>query len=65
MSRDWNEKLSICAEEITVHEETLKKKSTYRMLMREFSNVAGYKTKRQKPTAFLHISNKENIIKTV
>ena len=25
MSRDWNEKLSICAEEITVHEETLKK----------------------------------------
>lgn len=35
------------------------------MLMREFSNVAGYKTKRQKPTAFLHISNKENIIKTV
>ena len=32
------------------------------MLMRECSNIAGYKTNRQKSTAFLDIINKENKI---
>ena len=30
------------------------------MLMKEFTNIAGYKTNKQKSTAFLDLINKEN-----